>query len=336
MTLIELMVSLALGLILLLGMTSLFVNQSRSQANLDRIARLTENGRYALQVIADDLQMAGYYGNLSADPTTSTDWTIPADPDLPDPCATAVGALGDGTLLDDLVNAMPFHVQGYDNLAATTLSDCVDDIVPGTDVLVIRRVNTNPVNAATLAAGNTTRYLQSTTCQFDPGPGYVLDTVPASFTYRDINCDNDPATVDPLADVNRFLVRIYYIAANYRDGDGVPTLKRAELNALGNFDTVVSLAEGIENLQVQYGVDNNADGVPDTFCSAGCATANWPNIVSARVHLLARTVEPVPSYENFADNKTYTLGDKVLTAPADLDPDFKRRVYSEYVGLMNR
>ena len=83
------------------------------------------------------------------------------------------------------------------------------------------------------------------------------------------------------------MMHIYFIANNNDPGDGVPTLKRAELGTNGTF-SIVPLVEGIENLQFEYGLDTNGDGMPDAVsadpgtyngCAADpCYIANWLNV----------------------------------------------------------
>src|SRR5512133_3857546 len=126
LTLIELMVSIVIGMLMIAALATLIANQSSSRGEIDKSGRLIENGRYALQTMATDLQMAGYWGELT---------TLPAAPGvLPDPCSVTVA---------DLEAAMGLHVQGYDSLATlpASLQVCVKNHKPGTDVLVVRKVD---------------------------------------------------------------------------------------------------------------------------------------------------------------------------------------------------
>jgi type IV pilus assembly protein PilW len=77
---------------------------------------------------------------------------------------------------------------------------------------------------------------------------------------------------------------------------------------------VVPLVEGVEDMQIEYGLDNNGDGSPDVFranpdtydSGAGCVgTCNWRKVVAATIYLLVRNFEASPS---FTDSKVYTLG----------------------------
>jgi type IV pilus assembly protein PilW len=147
----------------------------------------------------------------------------------------------------------------------------------------------------------------------------------------------------------RYLTHIYYIANNNNSGDGIPTLKRAELGA--DAFSIMPLVEGIENLQLEYGIDTNADGTADVFtadadayvpaslpatCLASGAACNWWNVVSVKVHLLARNTEPSPGYDD--DDRTYVLGldaegEEIRVNPSD--DAFRRHAYSATVRLVN-
>ncbi|MFT5643530.1 MAG: type IV pilus assembly protein PilW, partial [Janthinobacterium sp.] len=98
-SLVELMVSMTISLLIFAGMTTLLVNNSKAQGEIEKANRQIENGRYAVQLLTGDLRHAGYYGQF--DPTVLT---LPDA--LPDPCATT---------LSELKAALPLHVQGSDN-----------------------------------------------------------------------------------------------------------------------------------------------------------------------------------------------------------------------------
>src|SRR5437660_1640875 len=125
LTLIEFMISITLGMIIVAGIAVLIGSQSSARSDVDRAGRLIENGRYAIQNMVDDLQMVGYWGEISSAPA------VPGA--LPDPCSVTVS---------DLQTAMGLHVQGYDDttFTSTTLS-CVSNWKSGTDVLVVRHAD---------------------------------------------------------------------------------------------------------------------------------------------------------------------------------------------------
>lgn len=61
-SLVELMIGITLGLLLLLGLSSLYLSNSLARAEFNKSAEQIENGRYALDVLARDLELAGFMG----------------------------------------------------------------------------------------------------------------------------------------------------------------------------------------------------------------------------------------------------------------------------------
>lgn len=316
MSLIELMISVTLGLMILAGMSTIFVSNNKARLELEKTSRQVENGRYAMQLLTEDLQTAGYLGSY-VPPTTA-----PAQTSLPDPCSTSLTTIDGARLL---------HVQGYDN--AATIPSCLSDVKSGTDILVVRR-------ASTCAAGTTNcdaflngaPHLQVSGCTTDTS-SYLIDSTQGNLTLRRIGCGS-------VADILRFRTHIYFIANNNNGSDGVPTLKRAEL---GSTMTIVPLVEGIENLQLEYGMDTNNDGVPDVYsadpssygtCSGNACVQNWWNVMAVKINLLARNTQSTPAY---TDGKTYTLGLKAdgTANTFSYSDAFKRHEYSATVRLPN-
>jgi hypothetical protein len=164
------------------------------------------------------------------------------------------------------------------------------------------------------------------------------------------------------ADIRKFNVHVYFVApCSMPSGGGnlctgaaddggrpIPTLKRLELtsNGAATVMNIVPMVEGIENLQVEYGIDDTAiapppatgyigDGAPDRF-TATPSSVDLTNAVAVNVYLLARNIEPTPGYQ---DSKTYTLGSADAAGSAGAtaatgDP-YRRHVYSASVRLMN-
>src|SRR5215510_3810575 len=80
-TLVEMMVAIAISSLLLVALTTLFVNTSAARMETDRVSRQIESGRYAMGILSDDIRHAGYYGPLIDPPK------LPAMANLPDPCS---------------------------------------------------------------------------------------------------------------------------------------------------------------------------------------------------------------------------------------------------------
>lgn len=352
-TIIEFMIAITLSLMVLAALTAAFVASSRSRTEIEKANEQIENGRFALQILTDDLEMAGFLSSFDMDLALAADTPLPVPNAKPNPCSTA---------LADLRTAMPMHVQGYDSLAAldADLATCLSDYKAGTDIVVVRRTATCVGGTANCAMVANAPYFQASLCQtqlesLNASEYYRLETTVANLNRLQRNC----ATT---ADRRQFLVHIYFVANNDQAGDGIPTLKRAEL---GNGFTIVPLAHGIEDLQLDYGVDNDADGAPDVFTSspdtydapggsagpfADCAAhaseciANWRNVMSLRLNVLARNTSTTRDH---IDSKIYVLGlDDAGGDRCALDTDadgtceafndgYKRHVYQTSVRLNN-
>lgn len=324
LSLIELMISITIGLLILASLSSLFVNQSKTRVELEKSNRMIDNGRYALEVLSDNLRLAGYYGEFS--PSSG----VPAVPaTLPDPCSTTAA---------DISAALQLAVQGYD--AAAQASQIASppcaftytngnnlSLKSGSDIMVIRRASTaTPIVQTAALAG--THYIQVSRCQYDTVP-YRISTTPADFTLRkDSTCT--PSSTTPYADLRNFLVQVYFVSPNNNTSpaDGIPTLKRYELDPTTHVFVTTPLVEGIEYMQLDYGLDTGTDGVPDTYVSAP-AVADWPNVVVVRMNILARNTESTSGY---SDTKTYTLGSGTF---GPFNDSYKRHAYTQFVRLTN-
>lgn len=93
------------------------------------------------------------------------------------------------------------------------------------------------------------------------------------------------------------------------------------------------LTEGIENMQILYGEDTNADFTADRFVNAP-DVGNWANIASVRVALLASSNSVVAGT---ADANTYTLLDRapISIASTSATANFRRKVFNTTILVRN-
>ncbi len=297
-SLIELMISAVIGLILLAAVVLIATNTSRTQRDLEQVGALIENGRYTVDLLRKTIPHAGYYGTFYG--------TAPGS-GSPDPCST------DPTAIDD---ALWLPLQPYDDRTSlpADLSACLPESEhkDGTDIMVLRRASTQ--TTASLNANEL--YLQSR-----PN-NHVLDLGSNSGSFN--LTEKDGTTAAP---IRKFLVEIYYIGP---DADGIPTFKRRVLRENGGSLGFVEepLASGIEHFQVDYGIDTDNDGSPEQYVSAP-ASGDEENVMTVRVHLLARSIEP---FEDYTDEKTYNLGTTTIDSKND---SFRRRAFVTTIDLVN-
>jgi type IV pilus assembly protein PilW len=326
-SIIELMISIALGLVILAALTGFFVSTSGNRHEMERATRQIENGRYAIDTLRDDVVMAGFFADLApgVTPTWQTNAACPAD----------LASLG---FAISPAYTAPVPIFGYaDGAGAPT--GCLPNMVPGTDVLVVRRFQSESVPLATAQAAtpadrpnNLQWYVQISECAADdPNIPFKVDVGSSSnFNLHKLDCS-------AIADLWRLREQVYYLRDySTTAGDGIPTLVRAELHvsASQNMETL-PLVEGIESFRVDYGIDNSNDGTPDVWSrcdtTTPCTATDWSNVTAAKVYVLSRNLEKT---NGWVDNKTYSMG-LSGTLPAFGDA-YKRHVYSAQVNLPNR
>ena len=311
-SLVELMVALAIGLILVTGLATLFANSSQTGNEIDKSIRQIENGRYAAELLSEDLSIAGYYGELARDGMTMGAAAA---------CATSVTALG----WDNAALTIPVAVTGLTATEAAALT-CLPNYKTGTVALALRHLDTTAVAPGPATNGGV--YMQTSRCATDPNASkFILSTSSSDFSLRGLDCT-------AVNTVQRYVARIYYVASCNECGiDTTPTLKRAELVA--NQMVIAPLVEGIEEVAYNYGFDTNADGVPDIYRNGlsgvlAAADNDWGNVVGVRIHMLSRTTETSPG---FVDSKSYDLGPAGTRGP--FNDAYKRRAYTVTVRVHN-
>lgn len=331
LSLIELMVSITIGLIILTGVAYVFVNTSDARRELERTSRQLENGRFAIDLLQDDLRLAGFYGELavgSVSGTTAPPTAVPTA--LPDPCSVTAS---------DWNRAIHVHVQGYAAGvgAPTSCLTSALNILPGTDILVVRRARTCVAGASGCpAASSGTPYIVVNKCATVANTHeIVLGTAATSPVLNEKDCST-------AAGRRQYYVNIYYVSTDNGSGVNVPTLKRLTLT--GSAFAVDPLVEGIEQFHVEYGLDTTVggDGSPDVYvsdpndypaaaCNAACQVSNWMNVMTVHLYVVSRSLEASPGYN---DAKTYNLGTVTYT-PATADKVYRRHAYSALVRVTN-
>lgn len=322
-SLVELMVAMAIGLILLTVLAIIVANSSRSQKEITLSAQQIENGRTAMDILGDDIHHAGYWGYYFGAGT--------APGSLPDPCD--VSAAG-------LTSAMSIPVQAYNAPGASPLSCLAGaNYLAGTDILVLRHASTSV--AASLSA--TGVYIQSTPKPTDSN-NPIVATGTGTFNLTARNGSGTNVT----APIRGYEVHIYFISpcsvpsgsggtvcASTDDGGApIPTLKRLELNQSTGTLKLTPLVEGIENLQIDYGIDSDGDGAPDggSFIADPGSVANWQKVMALQVYVLARNTQ---SSSDFTDLKSYTLGTTAIPAATGSAAHYRRHVYAATLRLKN-
>ncbi|MDH3671665.1 MAG: PilW family protein [Gammaproteobacteria bacterium] len=134
-TLVELMVAITIGIIILGALSQVFVTSRSTYTTEEGLARVQENGRFAMNFITEDIRMAGYIGcqdqagglvNQLNDP--SGDYWPLRPPNTPSPVVTGFNYTGGGS--SNLADWTPALPGAY---------FAVGEVEPFTDVIMIRR-----------------------------------------------------------------------------------------------------------------------------------------------------------------------------------------------------
>lgn len=315
-TIVELMIAVALGLIVLAALTAYFVKTSANRAELERNSRQIENGRFAIDTLHEELAVAGFYADLWQ-PDPGTVWQAGVA------CATTAAAVP--FVPSQLAPQIPVPIIGFAQGAGAP--PCLTNYLAGTDVLVVRRFNTESTPVASADASQL--YVQVSECSSDPTatPFNFGQGAPGTPVHK-LNCTTP-------ADLWRYREDVYYVrSCSICGADTTPTLVRLDLD--GGAMNEEPLVEGIQDFRVEYGVDSNKDSTPDTWTrcddpAAPCTATDWANVVAVRIYVLSRNLESSPGY---ADTKTYEMGMAGTVGP--FNDGFKRHVYSAQIALLNR
>ena len=310
-TLVELMVALAIGSFLMIGAVQVY-NQSRQAYVINEsIARVQETAQFAMDTIEADLRMASNWGkNSRGDAIEGRSLLGDADPlGLLPVSATGCGA----AWVLDLERPVSGNNNGYGLLCGPT-----GTAQANSDIVTIRRATVEPTVAA-----NGRLQVQTTRIQ---GELFADGAVPSDF---------DPT----VSETHNLLVNSYYVATSSELIGGVPTLRRKTLTVTGTAPDIVDqeVAPGVENLQVQFGVDVDRDNTIDRYVNPGDgildpANANFipaARVMTARVWLVVRSVD---RELGIVDERSYEPGDVNLGVPAD---DYRRLQVSKTILLRN-
>ncbi len=339
MSLIELMIAMTLGLLVLGGVATAFLGSKQSYRVNENLARMQESARYAFDILSKDVRMAGYYGCVGND-------TAPTN-----------------TLNNASTYAWDFTrgISGFEATGASTWSPALP--TPGTtsspaqygpvspksgnDIITVRGITGSGIRVLQHPGGTPPG---SADLKVTAGSGLKTNDIvlvadcagAAIFQITNINTSggfdnsvhNTGGTHVPGnatqnlgrefvgAEVILLTTRTYYIRDN---AAGVPSLYR-----IVGAGAAEELVEGVESMQILYGVDTTGDFSVDSYRTADWVETNtqWPNVISAQINLLIRS--PDDRVANAA--QTYNFNGANITAT-----DRRlRQAYSSTITLRNR
>lgn len=337
-SLVELMVAMTLGLIVVGAVGYLYIGTRAAFRTTDNMSRMQESARYALEVLSRDIRMAGYRGCASSSGTFNNILANSTQTAYNFRDALSGYEASGGTWLP----ALPTGTGGLSTL----------QIRPGTDALILRGAFGSGASV-TQQPGNTSADLKVT-------PDHDLEigdlamvsdcthatvfqvtqlNTPATGTGKNVvhnsgagvpgNSTNDLGHNFVNGEVIKMQSKTYFI----RESQGSTAAKRRySLWEFNNYkapsgNNPAELVGGIENMQIEYGIDTSGDRAADSYVSAG-TVANWDQVVSVQLSLLAAS----PDDSIVTSSQTYNYNKASV-------PASDRRMYQVFattIGLRNR
>ncbi len=297
-SLIEIMVSLLIGSLLLIGVLAIFGETRTTFRTTDAVSRIQENVRFALTSMEPDLRLAGSWGLHN----------VPGQVSVP---GSVVVTCEDGADVsaEVLDRSVPIEAANgdYDDLVPCPAFN--DDWLAGSDTLVVRHASGEPAPAVAGVVQIQSDRDQSIVFDSGAPPGADVCPVPAA----------PPADPQVRCTYN-WVTNYYYVAASSSLGDNTPSLRR--MTVVNGVLTDQELITGVEDLQVQLGIDTNTDGTVDRYVDAdhGLATPGdaafvpGSETIAVRLWLMFRAEEVEQGFE---DANTYNYADVVDYQPAD-------------------
>lgn len=334
LSLVELMVSITVGIILMTGVVQMFVSSKTVFSTQQGLSRVQETGRLAIDFIARDVRQAGYLGCAYITP-----WNL----------KNMLNNQNDFGSNFSAENAIRIHPAGVLpaglNLDPAPLND--------TQVLIVQAANERSVPVAKDNTENAV-FVELTT---EPGAecpsGICVDDIVVAadcdkaiiFQATDVaevggevvishEAGADPGnsriawgggdarqeTLSVGAELFALNTVVYYVA---EDDEGTPGLYQ-RINANPAFQ----LLQGVENINFTVGLDTNSDRLSEDLVAFGAVGDDWEDAVALRMEILVQT----PDDNATTENQTYSFAGENVTA----DDKRIRQVFTTTVGIRSR
>lgn len=357
-SIIELMVASVIGLIILSGAVTVFTGNKSSQELSSGMARIQESGRVALDILSNDIRLAGFQG--CTDGTIEPNVLATVSPTISLPQGALWGGEFNGgttwaptAVHPDLVDVSPTpktgtdviyvqHGSGRTTILASSMSTANGPIslalnpdqLDADDLIIISDCSNADIFRASTVAPTTTG-ATSINVSFAAGTANTSSTLSTIYTISGSSADR----VTDAMRVMRFEANAYFVADSGRDnpaGDPIFSLFALDTTPATDSDAV-ELVEGVENMQILYG-QRLANGNIQ-YLRAGNAALNIDNVVSIQIGLLLSTTDSVT---NSDDDRTYMIANEKVGPPGSSEDithtggRLMRAAFNTTIQLRNR
>lgn len=353
-TLIELMISLVLGLIITAAAVLLFITGQRSAAMQRGVAELQDNANFGLNYITKDIRMS----NLN----------------------TTKAEINDGTLYGGVV-----LTTGVSDDVETDSSSTIKPTIPSQIVLAETLVSQSDDRLATVGTGNT--WTGSSNVEDASGTALRSDQLVVQYlpqyTINGTNYDGGfdcegnqilfPVTENLRVYVQRYFLRTddnssnsessplalacdagYYAIGTFHAADPtatppqeatIPATAPTIITGLGGAGQIIvkrvdqfRVLLGIQDSETDVSASTPVTNITHQYVSIKdymALTAPRPRILSIQLGMLVRSTQPVGTESVVKADQEFTVLDQVVKVKASTDPKYIRQVVSQTVALRN-
>mgnify|MGYP005845172443 CR=1 FL=1 len=363
-SLIELMVAITLGLLLTGGLVQLFTSTKVTFRTNDALARVQENGRFTLEVLKRELREAGTNGFCAAQLEVKSHLRSADNlDDIFDAGRLIIGWEHAGTSAGDTEFSLPKDLTPPTGSGSWSGRDLgalppalAGRVVPGSDVLIIRRQQ--PVPGVTANNTNNSAVNLNTNHGLANNPVVLItDCATGADLFQVTNNENanafnlgggsaSPGNDTPggaggfrwSTDYNDSMqafeikVKAYYIGLSTR---GEPALFEVDLSGDQASVTPQELVGGVESMQIQYGFSRNpptGDGqsIDDWLSADQIPTDGWGQVIAMRLGFIVRSEE---NADGSTVEQTFDLAGVDVGTQGD---GRMRHAFSTTIALRNR
>lgn len=348
LSLVELMISITLGLVLMTGVMQMFLSSRTVFSTHQAISRIQESGRLAMEFMSRDIRMAGYMGcmsratevfntlNNSTDAlydfnmgiegvTVASNGTLPArfsgilNNPVPDSDVLIVrSANGSSAGVTQNNNGAQIFLDHTGEIPGACPNDssslsglCAGDIVVVSDCEKARVFQITNLTAT----GGATQVNAVHSSAGNVSPGNAISSWGG-------NSAPPEERFGPDSEVIKLSTTIYFVAENASGG-------RSLWQKIGS-QPAQELLEGVADMRISYGIDAAPqNGVPDQYVAASTISGDeWHNVLSVRVQLLLESLD-----DNVLEEpQPYTFNGQSVT-PTDRR---MRQVFVNTIGIRSR
>lgn len=312
LSLIELMISITLGLVLIAGVIHVFLSSRVVFSTQQAMSRAQENGRLGMELISEDIRMAGFWGCANRGSEMANDLPV-------------------GFWNEYVSGNEPNSIRG---MTATDIAGLAPAPIADMPALVIRYASGNPLlldaqndNNAVTVAGSVTNGCTDAVCENKPavisncvaGRVFIPTTI-ASAGANSVRIEHagdwDSSIIANVHDIFYAGAEIipvntivFYLANNTA---GRPSLYRYDsLSA-----KAIEVIEGVERLNFQFGVAND-------YITMASVT-NWLDVTGVHVEMLVQGGEQ----NVLTDEHSYFF------AGANVIPKDPKRLYQVFASTV--